>query len=298
MNSPRFSIIIPTYNRRKLLQRAVESVLAQNYDNWELIIVDDGSIDHTKEYVYSIKNDRVQYYYQENNGESSARNLGLKKSKGQYICFVDSDDKILPNYLKLFSININDKVNMLCCGVRLQWEDRNKNIDIVPSNNNKKFIKQVLTGHFNLMPFCFKKNITNLFSEDVEMGEDFMFIVPLVANNTTLIIDEIQCVVYEHAGRFTRSKYETPRIDEFKKSSIDIINQHRSKFEKTLTEIEVDDIIRDKLTNYILGISQHSIASAMQILESTKTEYPLRHMKDKIVFRRVKYLVKTIFSKL
>ena len=294
MSSPLFSIIIPTYNRRQLLQRAVESVLSQKYNGWELIIVDDGSVDNTKQYINNIKDDRIQYYYQSNRGESTARNVGLNKSKGKYICFLDSDDELLPDYLNFFFSKIQDGINILCCGVRLQWEDREKKIDIIPKEDNKEFTKQVLTGHFNLMPFCFNREIVKPFSEDIEMGEDFMFIVPLVARNIVVTIREIQCIVYEHSGRFTRSKYETPRIKEFKKSSIAIINQHKSNFEKTISSKELKGIIKGKMESYILGISQHSIYNALEIWKENNLEFRLNPMKTRIVFRRLKYIMKNL----
>ena len=83
---PKFSIIIPTYNRAKLLQRVIRDVLNQEYTDYELVIVDDGSTDDTKRKVVSIDDERIQYIYQENMGECEARNTGLKHAKGKWIC--------------------------------------------------------------------------------------------------------------------------------------------------------------------------------------------------------------------
>ncbi|MCF7873233.1 MAG: glycosyltransferase [Candidatus Omnitrophica bacterium] len=90
---PFFSIIIPTYNRRQFLKIAVDSVLKQTYPHYELIIVDDGSNDSTKKLIKNYKNPKLNYYYQENKGPASARNLGITKAKGKFICFLDSDDR-------------------------------------------------------------------------------------------------------------------------------------------------------------------------------------------------------------
>lgn len=296
MKTPLFSIILPTYNRRILLQRAVDSVLAQEYTNWELIIIDDGSIDDSKEYINSIKDDRIQYFYQSNKGESNARNVGIQKSAGKYICFLDSDDQLLYSYLSCFNLKIDNTTKILCCGVRILWEDRDKKIDIIPNIDPKLFIKQVLTGSFNLMPFCFEKSVVSSFAEDIELGEDYMFIIPLVAKYKTLNIGQIQCIVYEHQGRFTRSKYKKSRIIEFKKSTLEIIDQNRSELEKVFSSLELDIIIQKKLVAYILGISQHSISSALEIWESNKTEYQLMPMKSKIFWRRVKSILKKLIG--
>ncbi len=86
------SVIIPTYNRASTIERAIKSVLNQTYTPAELIIVDDGSIDNTKQVVESINTPLVKYYYKENGGAASARNFGVKKAHGDWIAFQDSDD--------------------------------------------------------------------------------------------------------------------------------------------------------------------------------------------------------------
>lgn len=103
-NAPFFSVIIPTFNRAGSIVEAIESVLSQTYKDFELIIIDDGSTDNTKELVTKVseKDTRIIYVYQENAERSAARNHGIELSKGQYICFLDSDDIYLPDHLKLF----------------------------------------------------------------------------------------------------------------------------------------------------------------------------------------------------
>lgn len=87
-----FSIVIPTFNRKPFLKKALESVLGQTFPDWELIIVDDGSNDETDGLVLSYNDSRIKYIYQENRGPSSARNHAIKESAGNYICPLDSDD--------------------------------------------------------------------------------------------------------------------------------------------------------------------------------------------------------------
>lgn len=86
------SVIIPTYNREKVIERSVRSVLNQTYKNIEVIIVDDGSKDNTEEIINSINDERIIYYKQKNGGASKARNTGVKLSTSDYIAFHDSDD--------------------------------------------------------------------------------------------------------------------------------------------------------------------------------------------------------------
>ena len=88
----RVSIIIPTYNYAEYIQKAIDSVLAQTYKNCEIIVVDDGSTDNTQEIIENKYKNKVRYYYQENKGAPAARNKGIKKSKGEYLSFLDADD--------------------------------------------------------------------------------------------------------------------------------------------------------------------------------------------------------------
>lgn len=91
------SVIIPTYNRARYVIEALESVLNQTYQNLEVIIVDDGSTDKTREVLGPyLVDDRITYIYKENGGPASARNFGLTNSTGEYIAFLDSDDLWLP----------------------------------------------------------------------------------------------------------------------------------------------------------------------------------------------------------
>ncbi|MDB5114876.1 MAG: glycosyl transferase family 2 [Mucilaginibacter sp.] len=96
------SVIIPCYNHGRYLSKAIESVLAQTYNHFEIIVVDDGSVDNTKEVAQSYK--EVTYVYQSNQGLSATRNTGIDHSNGNYLVFLDADDWLLPDALK---INLN-----------------------------------------------------------------------------------------------------------------------------------------------------------------------------------------------
>lgn len=101
--APFFSVITPTFNRGRILARAIDSVLAQSFEQFEYIIVDDGSSDDTREVVapYLAADSRIQYRYCANQGTSLARDAGASIAHGRYITFLDSDDEYLPNHLEL-----------------------------------------------------------------------------------------------------------------------------------------------------------------------------------------------------
>ena len=101
MKVPFFTIIIPTYNRAHTLRTPIDSILAQSCQDWELIIIDDGSTDDTRELVASYSDVRIRYVWQENQKESAARNHGIRLAEGEWVCFQDSDDEYLPNHLEI-----------------------------------------------------------------------------------------------------------------------------------------------------------------------------------------------------
>ncbi len=98
---PFFSVIIPTYNRSRFLNLSLNSVTSQTFPDYELLVIDDGSTDSTKKLLQNYKNSKLSYYYQKNKGPAAARNCGIKKAKGKFICFLDSDDRFRKDKLEV-----------------------------------------------------------------------------------------------------------------------------------------------------------------------------------------------------
>ena len=96
-NTPLVSVVMPTYNRSAIIVDAIASVLQQSYENFELLVCDDGSTDDTEAKIQSLDDDRVRYLHQENAGAAAARNLGLSKARGDIICYLDTDNYWHPN---------------------------------------------------------------------------------------------------------------------------------------------------------------------------------------------------------
>ena len=96
----KISVIIPTFNRAFLVKRAIQSVLNQSFQPYEIIVIDDGSIDGTGELIKT-EFPLIKYIWQQNSGISHARNLGIQKSQGNWLAFLDSDDEWLPKKLEM-----------------------------------------------------------------------------------------------------------------------------------------------------------------------------------------------------
>jgi glycosyltransferase involved in cell wall biosynthesis len=101
--APFITVIMPTYDRHRLTMKAINSVIAQTFQDWELLIIDDGSKDGTYDWVTMQieKDSRLRYHWATNRGLAMARNIGLTMGRGQYFTFLDSDDEYLPNHLEL-----------------------------------------------------------------------------------------------------------------------------------------------------------------------------------------------------
>ena len=111
---PKISVIIPLYNKGFIISETLQSVLAQTFTDFEIIIVDDGSTDNGFEIVSKFSDERIRLFQQENKGAAAARNLGIEKSKGKLIAFLDADDYWFPNHLEALYKLYNDFPN---CGI-------------------------------------------------------------------------------------------------------------------------------------------------------------------------------------
>jgi glycosyltransferase involved in cell wall biosynthesis len=134
--TPFFSVILPTFNRAKLVSRAIESVLAQTFTDWELIIIDDGSRDNTFDIIRPFilspcsfqeggQGRAIRYHYARNRGLAMARNTGIHISFGKYITFLDSDDEYLPEHLGIRAeyLAVHPEVELMHGGVEVIGSD-------------------------------------------------------------------------------------------------------------------------------------------------------------------------------
>jgi glycosyltransferase involved in cell wall biosynthesis len=107
---PLVTVVIPTYNRSSMVREAVQNVLSQTLEDFELIVVDDGSKDDTASVIRAITDPRIKYLYKENGGLSTARNLGWDNASGDYLCFLDDDDIWPENFLEVVVKNLQENI--------------------------------------------------------------------------------------------------------------------------------------------------------------------------------------------
>lgn len=225
---PKLSIIIPTYNAQDSISRIVNTILNQDYENYELIIVNDGSKDDTQGVITQLakKDSRVVVVSKENGGPSSARNLGLAKARGDYIQFYDADDNIVPGVLSKIVHNMKHN-DMVVSGwqINLQKDDKliEKYKQLTPEpqiidRNIKEFtLKSFGTDGlmYNLWNKMLKTDIiraNNLkFDESLRFGEDVLFTLDYLKFTKKIqIIPEIS---YVYTSGSTGSVFRQSSVD-------------------------------------------------------------------------------------
>lgn len=186
------SVIVPVYNTKKYLERCVQSILVQTWENLEILLVDDGSTDGTDKLVDELgkKDARIRVFHKENGGSSSARNLGIREAKGVYLGFVDSDDHIEPfMYERLYHVLQETKL-LIAQGARDEIDEQGNmlpDICIPPEAltiyDSKDFMRELLL-HKGDCSFCTKLIDASLFRgrefPEGKLNEDFYLLVQML----------------------------------------------------------------------------------------------------------------------
>lgn len=241
------SVIVPVYKVEQVVKNCIESILSQTFTDFELILVDDGSPDNSGRICdeYAQKDDRVIVIHKENGGVSSARNVGIDKAKGKYICFVDSDDYVSKDYLKTL-IDIKEKYNdvdNIWCYFKTVDKYREK-IDCkeVSSEPNieKYTVKDIMTLHEKWLdagPVC-KLYISDIikennlkFEESLSLGEDLIFnFVYLDYTNKNIIVINNELYFYLQNNENSLSKKYYQDMFEIYKKINSVMYQYLNKW--------------------------------------------------------------------
>lgn len=180
---PRVSVIIPTYNRAHFVREAIESVLRQTYRDFEIIVVDDGSKDNTREVIEGLNNPQIRYIYQENQGVSGAMNTGIMASRAELITWVASDNIVFEEYLQKCVDFMEQHPEVGFCQIqaypvdekgRLMWWKKKRGSKINPVRSGRELILGLLfRGDVNadiIRRQCFEE--VGLFDRSLRVGED------------------------------------------------------------------------------------------------------------------------------
>ena len=217
---PKISVIIPTYNRSGFLEEAIKSVFSQDFRDFELIVVDDGSTDGTRDMIgrYS---ERLTYLYQESQGVSCARNTGIRASSGEYIAFLDSDDMWLKRKLSFQIEFFIRNPHALICHTEEIWIRRG--IRVNPKKKHKKYSGMI---YERVLPLCIispssvmiKRELffdrLGFFDESFPVCEDYEMWLRIAARYPIYLIEKP--LVIKRGGHKDQLSKEFTGIDRFR----------------------------------------------------------------------------------
>ena len=210
------SIIVPVYNSELFLEKCIGSLQEQSYRNIEIILVDDGSTDGSRAICEAVclQDERFAYYYKANGGVSDARNYGLKVSHGNYITFVDADDYVEKNYIKLQLENIEKhNCDIAICGfyivdTHIIKSDNDKTAKIITGLDYIKSLSEnIRFGGFSWNKIFRRGIIENIFfPKDVRYCEDTYFVCAAVGRDARIYYDSRPLYYYvQHNNSVTSS---------------------------------------------------------------------------------------------
>ena len=241
MNNPLISVIVPVYNTEQYLRRCIDSVLAQTYQDFELLLIDDGSKDSSGAICdeYAVKDTRVKVFHKENGGVSSARRMGVAHSSGEYVYFVDSDDSILPDALQEMLKCVQSDVDIVVFDSRLDG-----------SYSSIEYAEQLL--NFQDWAVWSKLYRRTLFDSaifdlprEIRVGEDFIMNLRLLRNVRGNIVCRPTNKYMYNVGTSTSAQASHKSTYEYEKKIVGYAD-------KAVTQLPFDDSLMDKLFHWKL----------------------------------------------
>lgn len=221
-NSNKISMIVPVYNVEKYIKKCVDSLLNQTYKNFEIILVDDGSTDDSGKICdeYASKYEKIKVIHKKNGGLSSARNIGLEESTGDYIGFIDSDDYVDSNYYEtMINSIIDSKSDVAIADIKIYYED-SKKTQLSKCFNDEKISKLSVINNGLAASACnklFKKDIISKYKfAEGKVNEDLAVIIPTIvwANKISYASGTYYYYVQRN-NSIQNSKFNDKRFDIF-----------------------------------------------------------------------------------
>jgi len=278
------SVIIPVYNSEKYIEKCIESILNQSYSNIEIVLVDDGSTDNSREVISNFEEGaKIRCIHQKNNGAAAARNTGIKNANGKYIVFVDADDTCEQEHIENLVRAHKADNTLVICGYNRVFE--NKIVKISPGN--KTYSKETISELVNAWTMdpivgspCNKLIEKNLlmennieYPEGIKYAEDFIFSIRLIKHCNK--IETLEECTYN---------YNMTTPDSL--SKINTVDAKKLWEDQVLVYREVEDVIKedvaDKLLAYMLVLNfltrfRNNLMDATLIEDNKEV---IRHVKN------------------
>jgi glycosyltransferase involved in cell wall biosynthesis len=283
---------MPAYNASNYIQEAINSVIAQTFIDWELIIVDDGSTDKTSEIVseYVTIENRISYYYQENGKQGKARNLAISKSKGEYLAFLDADDLWLPEKLEIQIKEIKDKnVDLVFSNAYIINDSEKINLNKVIYchqgflDSNEGLDRMIERNRIPILTVLVKKSKVievGMFSEKLEIqnAEDSHLWLKLLINKAVLYGSNETLAIYRvHKNSVTKNE----------KFAL-------SRYISVLSDISYNDKeINFRILNFLIRKQLGELEKLNKEIKSLESNFFIKVQKKiRFLFSQVKYRIK------
>ena len=281
MSTPKISVIVPVYNSEIYLRRCIESILSQTFGDFELLLIDDGSTDLSREICddYFRSDNRIKVFHKLNEGISLTRQFGLDHAYGDYIQFVDSDDWIEQNMLELmYNQAVQESLDIVGCNFWEVNKDGKKEIKTYYTTK-EHFLRDIISGYWGVVwkilvkKDLYKKNKI-CFQEKINGGEDYVVCVKLLT-----MADSVRCV--------DKPLYYYNRINP---TSI-ISTPTKSKIYEQIRATElIEQFLKDKniISDYTRELDIRKFRSKFPLLRSNHIEWYSVFPESNYVYKYLK----------
>ena len=293
------SIIVPIYNAEKHLHRCIDSILAQTFTDFELLLIDDGSTDSSGAICdeYAQKDSRIRVFHKVNGGVSSARNLGLDNAGGEWITFVDADDSIKPEYLRNLLGHTHTGADLIFSYAEFNYANGDKQKESYPKqiitdeNFHIAFTEHELNWHTSPWSKLFKAELCSKqrFMLGMPIGEDLVFLYAYMqkCNKIFFSSDTDYCYTVDTQASLTKRTHNV-RVEYF------VYSQVTLAVEKLVKEKNITHPVAINKTNWIIASYTRRVLNSLYISTLAK-ENRLSYISNLNIPIYTKHIGKTSF---
>ena len=282
------SIIITAYNAEKTIEKCLNSILDTQYNDFEIILVNDGSIDNTEKIIELFASDKIKYYKKKNTGVADSRNFGIDKAKGDYITFVDSDDYVSSNYFEEIDKYINEGVDIIKRKgiiVSKDKEEKIKGATFDITTGEDAFNKLCFTDIYldTLWSYIIKKSLfidNNLYFEKDRFHEDFGLIPLLILKANKMV--SLENYVYYYV-QTDNSIMREKNIDKTIKKAKDAL-YHYDNILKTIESYNLSNFTKENVRIYCTN----AILLKVNELNGKEQTCYIKELKKRKVYKNIK----------
>ena len=282
------SVIINAYNAEKTIEKCLNSILDTKYNDYEIILVNDGSTDNTDKIIELFASDKIKYYKKENTGVADSRNFGIDKAKGDYITFVDSDDYVSSNYFENIDKYINEGIDIIkrkAIIVKDNKEEKIKGATFDVTSGEDAFNKLCFTDKYldTLWSYIIKKSLfidNNLYFEKGRFHEDFGLLPLLILKAKKMVsLDDYVYYYVQTDNSIMREK----NINKTIKKAKDAL-YHYDNILNTIKKYNLSEITKENVRIYLTN----AILLKVKELNGKEQKWYIKELKNRKIYKNIK----------